>query len=119
MKELYTLYALLYSYHMCINIFRLTEVNSMHVHLLYLKFQKHHCMTQQETNALKLMYDVIWYKQGKSEGFESWDRPIVRERPIWVKSVMFCPVRPGNLMDDLGKQQGISSLQFQALCNIS
>ena len=24
-------------------------------------------------------------KQGKSEGFESWDRPIVRKRPIWVK----------------------------------
>ena len=30
-----------------------------------------------------------WYcfnhKQGKSEGFESCDRPIVRKRPIWVK----------------------------------
>ena len=25
------------------------------------------------------------YKQGKSEGFESCDRPIVRKRPIWVK----------------------------------
>ena len=24
-------------------------------------------------------------EQGKSEGFESCDRPIVRERPIWVK----------------------------------
>ena len=24
-------------------------------------------------------------KQGKSEGFESWDWPIVRKRPIWVK----------------------------------
>ena len=24
-------------------------------------------------------------KQGKSEGFESCDRPIVRKRPIWVK----------------------------------
>ena len=24
-------------------------------------------------------------KQGKSEGFESWDQPIVRKRPIWVK----------------------------------
>ena len=23
--------------------------------------------------------------QGKSEGFESCDRPIVRKRPIWVK----------------------------------
>ena len=28
-----------------------------------------------------------WYlgKQGKSEGFESCDRPIVQKRPIWVK----------------------------------
>ena len=25
------------------------------------------------------------FKQGKSEGFESCDRPIVRKRPIWVK----------------------------------
>ena len=29
-----------------------------------------------------LMYDL---EQGKSEGFESCDRPIVRKRPIWVK----------------------------------
>ena len=27
----------------------------------------------------------IMRKQGKSEGFESCDRPIVRKRPIWVK----------------------------------
>ena len=27
---------------------------------------------------------LVW-KQGKSEGFESCDRPIVRKRPIWVK----------------------------------
>ena len=27
----------------------------------------------------------IWRKQGKSEGFESCDRPIVRKRSIWVK----------------------------------
>ena len=26
-----------------------------------------------------------WFRQGKSEGFESCDRPIVRKRPIWVK----------------------------------
>ena len=32
-------------------------------------------------------YDKIVPKleQGKSEGFESCDRPIVRKRPIWVK----------------------------------
>ena len=28
---------------------------------------------------------LINWKQGKSEGFESCDRPIVRKRPIWVK----------------------------------
>ena len=26
-----------------------------------------------------------YHKQGKSEGFESCDRPVVRKRPIWVK----------------------------------
>ena len=26
-----------------------------------------------------------FFKQGKSEGYESCDRPIVRKRPIWVK----------------------------------
>ena len=28
---------------------------------------------------------VNFLKQGKSEGFESCDRPIVQKRPIWVK----------------------------------
>ena len=28
---------------------------------------------------------ITYGKQGKSEGFESCDRPIVRKRPIWVK----------------------------------
>ena len=27
----------------------------------------------------------VQYEQGKSEGFENCDRPIVRKRPIWVK----------------------------------
>ena len=39
--------------------------------------------------------------------------------PFGSKSVMFCTVWPWNLMDDLGKQKGISPLLFQALCNIS
>ena len=35
----------------------------------------------------KWIYHQIWIvvEQGKSEGFESCDRPIVRKRPIWVK----------------------------------
>ena len=32
-----------------------------------------------------VMVSLNIYKQGKSEGFESCDRPIVRKRPIWVK----------------------------------
>ena len=30
-------------------------------------------------------YRPVYIQQGKSEGFESCDRPIVRKRPIWVK----------------------------------
>ena len=33
----------------------------------------------------KLFSFCICHKQGKSEGFESCDWPIVRNRPIWVK----------------------------------
>ena len=32
-----------------------------------------------------LMSEINVRKQGKSEGFESCDRPIVRKRPVWVK----------------------------------
>ena len=48
----------------------------------------------QSQNFITLSLDPHWtyfwkhclyYKQGKSEGFESCDRPIVRKRPIWVK----------------------------------
>ena len=35
------------------------------------------------------------------------------------KSAIFFPVWPWNLMDDLGKQQGTSSMLLQALCIIS
>ena len=48
--------------------------------------------TQFESNSMifksrvTLKFDVWpWKTQGKSEGFESCDRPIVRKRPIWVK----------------------------------
>ena len=62
-----------------------------------------HLMSQCQWSNLE-GYDYIYpsiKQQGKSEGFESCDRPIVRKRPI---SVMFCTVWPWNLMDDLGKQ---------------
>ena len=32
-----------------------------------------------------VQYSWYYLQQGKSEGFESCDRPIVRKRPIWVK----------------------------------
>ena len=32
-----------------------------------------------------LKHIAFYVQQGKSEGFESCDRPIVRKRPIWVK----------------------------------
>ena len=44
----------------------------------------------------------------------------VRKRSIRVKtSDFFCPVWPSNLMDDLEKQKGTSSMQHSALCIIS
>ena len=42
-------------------------------------------------------------EQGKSEGFDSCDRPSNLAQ-IWSKSSIFCPLWPWNLMDDLGKQ---------------
>ena len=52
------------------------------------------------------------HKQGKSEGFESCDWPIVRKRPIWVKI--------GDALYRVTlKFDGWPALLFQALCNIS
>ena len=42
-------------------------------------------------------------EQGKSEGFDSCDRPSNLAQ-IWSKSSIFCPLWPWNLMDGLGKQ---------------
>ena len=38
-----------------------------------------------DKNRVYLTLRLSHYQQGKSEGFESCDRPIVRKRPIWVK----------------------------------
>ena len=39
-----------------------------------------------QTTTHKAVMDIFKHvKQGKSEGFESWDWPIVRKCPIWVK----------------------------------
>ena len=57
-------------------------------------------------------------KQGKTEGFDSWDRPSNLTQ-TGFKSSIFQPVWPWNLMDDHEKQQDTSSLLRQALCIIS
>ena len=45
----------------------------------------------------------LMQEQGKSEGFDSCDRPSNLAQ-IWSKSSIFCPLWPWNLMDGLGKQ---------------
>ena len=63
---------------------------------------------RQDHGPLSLFYlKVVFYhtifKQGKSEGFDSCDRPSNLAQ-IWSKSSIFCPLWPWNLMDGLGKQ---------------
>ena len=65
-----------------------------------------------------IWYTVIFIKQGKSEGFDSCDRPSNLTR-IEFKSSIFRPVLPWNLMDDLEKQQATSSILHRALSIIS
>ena len=48
-------------------------------------------------------------EQGKSEGFDSCDRPSNLTQ-IGLKSKIFQPVWPWNLMDDPEKQSGTSSM---------
>ena len=45
-----------------------------------------HWLLAQRDEILQTPYSSAFlWKQGKSEGFESCDRPIVQKRPIWVK----------------------------------
>ena len=55
---------------------------------------------------------------GKSERFDSYDRPS-NISPIGFKSSIFLTVWPWNLMHDLEKQWGTFSIPHQALCIIS
>ena len=57
-------------------------------------------------------------EQGKSEGFDSCDRPSNLTQ-IGFKSSIYQPVWPWNLMDDLKKTYSTSSILRQALCIIS
>ena len=56
-----------------------------------------------EKNWLKFVAeDLMIIQQGKSEGFDSCDRPSNLAQ-IWSKSSIFQPVWPWNLMYDLKK----------------
>ena len=54
---------------------------------------------------LKLVLLIILHenKQGKSEGFDSYDQPSNLIQ-TWFTSLIFQPIWPRNLMDDLEKQ---------------
>ena len=58
------------------------------------------------------------FQQGKYEGFDSCDWPS-NHTQIGFKSLIFQPMWPWNLMDDLEKLQGTSSTLHQALFIIS
>ena len=60
---------------------------------------------------------AMYIKQGKSEGYDSCDRPSDLTQ-IWFKSLIFQPVRPWNLMDNLKQIIGSCSIPHQALCII-
>ena len=64
-----------------------------------------------ECRNLSLADDLFLPKQGKSEGFDSWDRPSTLTQ-IGFKSSIFQPVWPWNLMDDPKIQEGTSSMQL-------
>ena len=59
----------------------------------------------------------FYFQQGKSEGFDSCDRPSNLTQ-IGFKSSIFQHLWPCNLMDDLEKLLGTSSRLHQALCII-
>ena len=63
---------------------------------------------------------VLKIKQGKSQGFDSCDKPTGSNlTQIGFKSSIFQPAWPWNLMDDLAKQYDTSSIEHQSLCIIS
>ena len=78
--------------------------------------------TLNETSChIKVHVHVVYHQykqQGKSEGFDSCDRSSNLTQ-IGLKSSIFQPAWPWNLMDDLKKLQATSSTLHQALCIIS
>ena len=69
-------------------IFSLHPMCVLNVSSKFHLYHIHRSFFIQSPNSPRLMlfvYSVCDSKQGKSEGFESCDWPIVRKRPIWVK----------------------------------
>ena len=60
----------------------------------------------------------IKWRSGKSDGVDSFDR-LGNLTQIGFKSLIFQPVWPWHLMDDLEKQRGTCSVLRQAMCDIS
>ena len=105
--------------------------HSYHCHNLQWSNHEHLIMQTKIETSLFAANPWSWNDKHASENSKQ-----LRTRQIWgiwklqpayspgnaqfgSKLVMFCPLWPWNLMDDLGKQKGISPLLFQALCNIS
>ena len=60
----------------------LTKISFKIIHLNFIHIsQEQMSLFMHDYISFLLLHD----EQGKSEGFESCDRPIVRKRPIWVK----------------------------------
>ena len=71
-------------------------------------------MVSASRTSSKCWMDMIMLKQGKSEGFDSCDRPSNLAQ-IWSKSSIFQPVWPWNLMYDL-KNNRAPLLYYIKLC---
>ena len=70
----------------------LSHLYRIHMHIFskypyHMRLYIHGCIRRLSIAvvSIKEMINCVPHKQGKSEGFESCDRPIVRKRPIWVK----------------------------------
>ena len=88
--------------------------------VILLKLDPNHrffsCVTLKNNRAP--LYHIKLYASLQSHGWiQTW--VTVRECSIWVNIGDFWPVWPWNLMEDLEKQYGTTSILRQALCIIS
>ena len=100
--------------HMCCAFLCLIVVGNQVI--LFITFRIASMAPLQFCNCPQCQWNIS--EQVKSEGFDSCDRPYNLTQ-IGFKSSTFQPVWPWNLMDDLEKQWGTSSILCQALCIVS